>query len=126
VTRTQTTHIDTYTDKGVKLQTKRIERLTLEELAERIAHFTPKDIDAISHADDFYSEEKMSALDRALQLVSDDEVERVKVQLAVSGHFNPIWGISKQLIEALCAVLAGDAISELDYMLLTKAVLDHD
>jgi hypothetical protein len=88
--------------------------------------FTPKDIEAITAAYDFYSNEKVRAFGRAFQSVSHEEVERVRTQLAVSGHFNPCWGISKPLGEALYAVLAGDAISDHDYQLLTDAVLGYD
>jgi len=108
------------------LQTQRIERMTLDELTARIAKFTPKDIASITAAYDFFSNEKVAAFNRAFSAIPHGELEQVRTQLAESEHFNPGWGISKPLGEAICAVLAGDAISDHDYLLLTDAVLGHD
>lgn len=107
------------------METEHIARLTLDELIERIAEFTPKDIDAIATAYG-HSDERVLAFARVFRLVPHAEVERVRTQLVISGHFNPNWGISKPLGEAIYAVLAGGAISDHDYTLLTDAVLGHD
>jgi hypothetical protein len=93
---------------------------------ERIAKFTPKDIDAITAAYYCHSDERVLAFARVFRLVPHAEVERVRTQLVIAGHFNPNWGISKPLGEAIYAVLADGAISDHDYVLLTDAVLGHD
>lgn len=105
---------------------RRVERETKEEFIDRIARFTPKDIESIVSSYDHFNDGKVRAFARAFKLVPHAEVTRIKTRLTISGNFNPMWGISKPLNEALYAVFAGDLISDDDYLILTESVIRYD